>query len=384
MRAMMRCFISDVSLSLTALSVRVQYINILHGTSVFNDYYKAVISNDNLAITENIAKWKVIAHHERFKPRALDEVIKDYKSQSDVKYPLPESELEKIHVQYKSISSYRDKLQLISPDVLLADIKLRLSKYEPKVGSPFIDDIKEEDELYILAVLRELYKQAYGIFPYNLQMLNCLALMKRNKAVTQVKTGEGKSTIITLLAAYLALKGHKVDIITTSKDLAMRDAEKFQKFYDMINLQCGHIEYKRVGFQHLMPNIIYGQITSFEFVHLFGLSKMKFDRVADVGRDYDVVLVDEADSMFLDTALSGARISIPDKSSPVEHFKWIWDYADNNSYMTVDGLRDYLQQQLPEDSDWSYGIEELTWWLNSASSAKKQATRCWLCDSTQC
>jgi preprotein translocase subunit SecA len=41
----------------------------------------------------------------------------------------------------------------------------------------------------------------------------------------QIKTGEGKSTIISIVAAYLALYGAKVDVVTSSEVLAIRDAQ---------------------------------------------------------------------------------------------------------------------------------------------------------------
>lgn len=41
--------------------------------------------------------------------------------------------------------------------------------------------------------------------------------------IAQVRTGEGKSTIVAILSAYMALQGYFVDIITSSEYLAKRD-----------------------------------------------------------------------------------------------------------------------------------------------------------------
>ena len=41
--------------------------------------------------------------------------------------------------------------------------------------------------------------------------------------IGQIRTGEGKSTIVVMLAAYLALQGDFVDVITSSPYLALRD-----------------------------------------------------------------------------------------------------------------------------------------------------------------
>jgi preprotein translocase subunit SecA len=45
--------------------------------------------------------------------------------------------------------------------------------------------------------------------------------------VAQIRTGEGKSTVSTLLALVLALRGETVDIITSTGYLALRDAIKY-------------------------------------------------------------------------------------------------------------------------------------------------------------
>ena len=57
----------------------------------------------------------------------------------------------------------------------------------------------------------------------------------------QINTGEGKALIIQFLAAYLALLGNKVDIISSSSILADRDAEdeNIINFYLGLGLTSG-------------------------------------------------------------------------------------------------------------------------------------------------
>jgi preprotein translocase subunit SecA len=62
--------------------------------------------------------------------------------------------------------------------------------------------------------------------------------MKDQKGIIEeIPTGEGKSAIISCLAAYFALNNHKVDIITSSNLLAERDANKFKKFFDLLKIK---------------------------------------------------------------------------------------------------------------------------------------------------
>jgi preprotein translocase subunit SecA len=84
------------------------------------------------------------------------------------------------------------------------------------------------------------------ILPYNTQILSILGLLSGDKKhlkgrIAQIRTGEGKSTIIAILSAYMALQGHFVDIITSSQYLARRDQEKYLGFYKMLGITSSHI-----------------------------------------------------------------------------------------------------------------------------------------------
>lgn len=79
-----------------------------------------------------------------------------------------------------------------------------------------------------LACLREGIRRCKKIQPYNTQILSILSILNGSKEklkgrIAQVRTGEGKSTIIAILSAYMSLQGHFVDIITSSQYLAKRD-----------------------------------------------------------------------------------------------------------------------------------------------------------------
>ncbi|CAF1533327.1 unnamed protein product, partial [Rotaria sordida] len=104
------------------------------------------------------------------------------------------------------------------------------------------------------------------------QILSCLIALNANVdkgRLLQIGTGEGKSTIISVLAVIHALKGKKVDIITSSPVLAERDAKEKEKFYNMFNLQCSDNNDKSLYLagpkKCYRKEIVYGEATQFQF-----------------------------------------------------------------------------------------------------------------------
>ena len=125
----------------------------------------------------------------------------------------------------------------------------------------------------------------------------------------EVLTGEGKSCIIAMFAAVLAIQGKHVDIITSSPILAYRDAKEWKSFYDIFGLTAAHnTDIKRESaandadsdgkklpcYKH---QIVYGTMSNFSADVLrdeFELKEIRF------GRPFEAVIVDEVDLLMLD------------------------------------------------------------------------------------
>ncbi|WP_417904554.1 Ulp1 family isopeptidase [Candidatus Tisiphia endosymbiont of Micropterix aruncella] len=88
-----------------------------------------------------------------------------------------------------------------------------------------------------------------------------------NGRLNQVSTGEGKSTIVSVLAIIKALQGKKVDILTSSHILAERDAKEKAKLYELFNLTVSDngvdLNYVRGEKECYKTNILYGSISNF-------------------------------------------------------------------------------------------------------------------------
>jgi preprotein translocase subunit SecA len=65
------------------------------------------------------------------------------------------------------------------------------------------------------------------MIPHPIQLIRiiriCDEILNGKGAIAQVKTGEGKSFIISVIAIILVLHGRKIDIITSNLELAIRD-----------------------------------------------------------------------------------------------------------------------------------------------------------------
>ncbi len=189
-----------------------------------------------------------------------------------------------------------------------------------------------EEELFILAIGRKMMKSKYGIYPYNTQMLATLGLLHYpdhlKGRIAQVYTGEGKSTIIALLALVQAFRGKTVDIVSSSRYLAKRDAEKYACFFREFEIEVSHVCEDRQTKDHFRGQILYGTNFDFEFAWMRDQSSEEKKRVNGNGqsRPFEVVIVDEVDNLLIDSALHAARIGIPSlvKTSwvyePIFHF----------------------------------------------------------------
>lgn len=138
----------------------------------------------------------------------------------------------------------------------------------------------------------------------DVQILSLLTFLEspEHGMLTQIATGEGKSTITSGLAVIKALQGKKVDIVTSSSVLAKRDAIEKNRFFQMFGLSAGHNcdqnQSNMQGFRSCYAkDIVYGDISSFQYDLLRHNHLQKGTRGT---REYEVVIVDEVDSMMID------------------------------------------------------------------------------------
>lgn len=131
-----------------------------------------------------------------------------------------------------------------------------------------------------------------------------------HKCLAEIKTGEGKTLIVTMLATYRALLGEKVDVVTSSSELAKRDADKQQEFYEYFRLTAAHnivTKYEEIKQAYRHP-ILYGDASHYQA----DLLRERFlKQPTREGRHCETVIVDEVDSMLLDQGNDSTRLTEP-------------------------------------------------------------------------
>lgn len=198
------------------------------------------------------------------------------------------------------------------------------------------------------AVCCEADYRVLGMFPYDVQILGGIAL--HLCYLCEMNTGEGKTLTATMPLYLNGLTGKSSILVTANEYLAIRDAEEMGKVYKFLGLSV-ETGVKRDTNEKLDNNskkdvydadIVYTTHGSLGFDYLLNnLVHSKEDRFM---RDFYYVIIDEADSVLLDSASMPLVIS----GSP---------RVQSNLY----GITDFFVTTLVENVH--YEIEDKKVWL---------------------
>ena len=198
------------------------------------------------------------------------------------------------------------------------------------------------------AVCCEADYRVLGMFPYDVQILGGIAL--HLCYLCEMNTGEGKTLTATMPLYLNGLTGKSSILVTANEYLAIRDAEEMGQVYKFLGLSV-EAGVKRDTNEKLdndskkdvyNADIVYTTHGSLGFDYLLNnLVQSKEDRFM---RDFYYVIIDEADSVLLDSASMPLVIS----GSP---------RVQSNLY----GITDFFVTTLVEDVH--YEIEDKKVWL---------------------
>ena len=216
------------------------------------------------------------------------------------------------------------------------------------------------------ALVREVAVRQIGESPFPVQIAGAFAL--ESGCIVEMATGEGKTLTATMPATVAGWRGQGCHIITVNDYLAERDAEWMGRIYRFCGLSVAHIEQamsaidRRVAY---LADVTYctNKEVSADFLRdrlilgrLRGLSSALLTKIARAGqsiidrlvqRGLNFAIVDEADSVLVDEAITPLIISGPapnpeqaeafhQAADIVTHLNQDTDYRVNARYREVE------------------------------------------------
>jgi preprotein translocase subunit SecA len=184
-----------------------------------------------------------------------------------------------------------------------------------------------------MAIIREGAVRAVGMRPYPVQIMGALAMCQG--AIAEMATGEGKTLTASLAATLWGWHGRPVHVITVNDYLVARDAEEMGPVYRMCGLKVGFVTHETGQGErqdHYRRDVIY--CTSKELVADFLRDQIALGNLRNStqtqlqllmsGRGAGGlqvpglfrVLVDEADSLLIDEAVTPLIISNSPQEEP--------------------------------------------------------------------
>lgn len=228
-------------------------------------------------------------------------------------------QLKKLNHIAEQVESYADQMSAMSDEALqaktpefkqiiadaLADVTDKDKRN--KILAKTLDDILPE----AFAVAREGAKRVLGLYPFHVQIMGSAALHDGNLA--EMRTGEGKTLTATMTVYLNALSGRGVHVVTVNDYLSARDAEQMGQLYRWLGLSVGvnvgdaPAEEKRAAYD---ADITYSTNFNIGFDYLRdNMVRRADERVMQRGLNF--ALIDEADSILIDTARTPLIISGP-------------------------------------------------------------------------
>jgi preprotein translocase subunit SecA len=206
-----------------------------------------------------------------------------------------------------------------------------------------------------LAVIKRGVEITSKFPPREIQLLSVLIMINSDEntgRLSQINTGEGKTTIVAMLAAIKALEGHKIDIVTSSPELAKPQSEQQKMFFDKFGLTVSHNGKDGTDIkERYKADIIYGAASDFQG----DILRDEYSKIGTrSGRKCDVAIVDEVDSMLIDGKNHIVMLSSPmpamDHLEPLLSIIWIQIEEIAKSIIEVNGKVFYVEPDMLDEN----------------------------------
>jgi len=250
--------------------------------------------------------------------------------------------------RFTRVRAREDEIQRLSDEALLhAAQALRAEAEGPE----------EAALCEAFALARDACRRAIGLRPFDIQVIGGMVLAEGR--ILEMETGEGKTLVAVLAAAYAALMGHRVHVLTFNDYLAGRDAAWMGPAYAALGLTARAIH---GGMGPAARRDAYAADVTYVTAKEAGFDYLRDGLCSGaegiVHRELDVVIVDEADSLLIDEAriplvIAGDRDAQPHNATRLDalvrgldpELHYAQDAEGRNVFLTDVGM-DQVEQRL--------------------------------------
>jgi preprotein translocase subunit SecA len=258
-----------------------------------------------------------------------------------------------------AVESHAEYYRQLSQDELIFEVaRLRLSL--KKKGLVF-DSVAE-----IFALIRECGERYLGMYHYRSQLIGGWVML--DGMIAEMETGEGKTFMATLPAVTAALAGMQVHIITVNDYLANRDCEWMRPLYEGLGVSVAAIRQSMTPAERRAvyeSDVVYCTNKEIVFDYLKdhlkdpvrrGPAVLAVERLCNgeterrrITGGLCFAIVDEADSVFIDEAVTPLVISGAGNTQ-----------FEQDVYATAVRLAGSLKKDISYTVDRNAGVVELT------------------------
>jgi len=234
---------------------------------------------------------------------------------------------------YKTIASIKKDCVSFADKVLETDF----SQMDDDTLCVTADQAREPIET--ASAVTEVIFRKTGLKLFSCQLQTAYALY--NGHIAELSTGEGK-TLAGVVAAVMYVKsGRKVQVLVFNDYLAKRDATENQKIYEFCGVSVGYITEAtpiRERAEQYEKDVLYisAREAGYDCIRNF----VAYNESELTGGEYDVAIVDEADSILIDEASIPLILAGKAEDTSADEIKVMAEYAAQNGVSKEDIIGD--------------------------------------------
>jgi preprotein translocase subunit SecA len=259
--------------------------------------------------------------------------------------------------QFKEYESRVDSINQVEPEMeLLDDAELRAEAdalRERARNGESLDDLLSE----AFALVREAARRTIGQRHFDVQLIGGMVL--HSGAITEMKTGEGKTLTATMPIFLNSLAGTSVHLVTVNDYLARRDAEWMGPIYDALGVSVGVIQESDDPAKRREAyacDVVYGTNSEFGFDYL--RDNMASSLENTVQRGHEFAIVDEVDNILIDEARTPLIISGAPEQAADTYYTFARLAKQLEGVQTKEKLKSLGETRDTSEVDYDYEFDE--------------------------